>query len=97
MSLAAFPPSMAIRCDSRARVGRGTASNSGPKLDMVIMDELNTALRYEYLSVAAVLDTAKARQPMQLVFIRGRTAPPARAPDLASEIRPTKHPYKDQA
>jgi ATP:corrinoid adenosyltransferase len=97
MSLAAFPPSVAIRCDSRARVGRGTASNSGPKLDMVIMDELNTALRYEYLSVAAVLDTAKARQPMQHVFITGRNAPPALAADLASEIRPTKHPYKDQA
>jgi cob(I)alamin adenosyltransferase len=64
----------------------------------VIVDELNTVLRYEYLSVAAVLETVKARQPMQHVIITGRNAPPAliEAADLVSEIQPTKHPYKDQ-
>jgi cob(I)alamin adenosyltransferase len=69
-----------------------------PSFDMVIVDELNTVLRYEYLSVAAVLETVKARQPMQHVIITGRNAPPAliEAADLVSEILPTKHPYKDQ-
>jgi cob(I)alamin adenosyltransferase len=45
-----------------------------PSFDMVIVDELNTVLRYEYLSVAAVLETVKARQPMQHVIITGRNA-----------------------
>jgi len=69
-----------------------------PSFEMVILDELNTVLRYEYLSVETVLETVRARQPMQHVIITGRNAPPAliEAADLVSEIHPTKHPYKDQ-
>lgn len=66
--------------------------------EMVILDELNTILRYEYLNVADVLACIAARNPMQHVIVTGRNAPEAliAAADLVSDIRPLKHPYKDQ-
>jgi len=66
--------------------------------DMVILDELNTILKYEYLELDTVLATLRARHPMQHVIVTGRHAPEAliEAADLVSEIRPLKHPYKDQ-
>jgi cob(I)alamin adenosyltransferase len=69
-----------------------------PSYEMVILDELNTILRYGYLDVSDVLACVKARHPMQHVIITGRNAPAAliEAADLVSEIHPVKHPYKDQ-
>ena len=66
--------------------------------DMVILDELNTILKYEYLDLESVLATLRARHPLQHVIITGRHAPEAliEAADLVSDIRPIKHPYKDQ-
>ena len=69
-----------------------------PSFEMVILDELNVVLRYEYLDVATVLECLAARNPMQHVIITGRNAPPAliEAADLVSEIHSLKHPYKEQ-
>lgn len=66
--------------------------------DMVILDELNTILKYEYLDLDAVLETLRARHPMQHVIVTGRHAPDAliEAADLVSDIRPLKHPYREQ-
>jgi cob(I)alamin adenosyltransferase len=66
--------------------------------EMVILDELNTILRYEYVNVADVLATVTKRHPMQHVIITGRNAPAAliETADMVSEIHPVKHPYKDQ-
>lgn len=69
-----------------------------PSYEMVILDELNTILRYEYLDLSDVLETVRARNPMQHVIITGRNAPAAliEAADLVSDIHAVKHPYKDQ-
>jgi cob(I)alamin adenosyltransferase len=66
--------------------------------DMVILDELNTILKYEYVAVDDVIATLKNKPAMQHVIITGRHAPEAliEAADLVSDIRPLKHPYKDQ-
>jgi len=66
--------------------------------DMVILDELNIVLHYEYLDVAEVIATIATRQSMQHVIVTGRNAPPAliAAADLVSDIHVVKHPYKDQ-
>ena len=66
--------------------------------DMVILDELNTILKYEYLDTAQVIDTLARRHPMQHVIVTGRHAPQALidAADLVSDIRPLKHPYREQ-
>lgn len=66
--------------------------------DMVILDELNTILKYEYVELSAVLEALKNKPAMQHVIITGRHAPDAliEQADLVSDIRPLKHPYKDQ-
>jgi cob(I)alamin adenosyltransferase len=66
--------------------------------DMVILDELNTILKYEYVDLQQVLATLAGKPAMQHVIITGRHAPDAliEAADLVSDIRPLKHPYKEQ-
>jgi cob(I)alamin adenosyltransferase len=65
---------------------------------MVILDELNTVLKYEYLPLDEVLSVVKARPEMLHVVITGRHAPDAliEAADLVTEMRIVKHPYREQ-
>jgi cob(I)alamin adenosyltransferase len=68
-----------------------------PAFAMVILDEINVALRYEYLPVEAVLAAIKARPAGQHVVLTGRNALPAviEAADLVTEMTMVKHPFKD--
>ncbi|WP_257248286.1 cob(I)yrinic acid a,c-diamide adenosyltransferase [Burkholderia cepacia] len=65
---------------------------------MVILDELNTVLKYEYLPLDEVLATLAARPDSVHVVVTGRHAPDALidAADLVTEMRLVKHPYKEQ-
>jgi len=65
---------------------------------MVILDELNTVLKYDYLPLDEVLGVLTARGPTQHVVVTGRHAPDAliEAADLVTEMRLVKHPYKEQ-
>ncbi|MBB5545354.1 cob(I)yrinic acid a,c-diamide adenosyltransferase [Paraburkholderia fungorum] len=65
---------------------------------MVILDELNTVLKYEYLPLDEVLSVLNARAPMLHVVVTGRHAPDAliEAADLVTEMRIVKHPYREQ-
>ncbi|WP_213304205.1 cob(I)yrinic acid a,c-diamide adenosyltransferase [Paraburkholderia sacchari] len=65
---------------------------------MVILDELNTVLKYEYLPLDEVLAVLTARGSQQHVVVTGRHAPDAliEAADLVTEMRLVKHPYKEQ-
>lgn len=69
-----------------------------PGYDMVVLDELNAVLHYEYLSVESVLPVFAARAPMQHIIVTGRNAPAPliAAADLVSDVHVVKHPYKDQ-
>ncbi len=64
--------------------------------DLVVLDEINIALRYEYLSVEAVLKGLKARAQKTSVILTGRDAKPdiCDYADLVSEMREIKHPFK---
>jgi len=64
--------------------------------DIVIADELNIVLRYDYLPVEEVLAAAAARAPMKHLVITGRNAPPALidAADLVTEMTQVKHPFR---
>jgi len=70
-----------------------------PSYDMVILDELNIVLKYQYLDLQQVLDAFAARREMLHIVVTGRHAPDAliEQADLVSEMRPIKHPYKEQA
>jgi cob(I)alamin adenosyltransferase len=69
-----------------------------PSYDMVILDELNVVLKYEYLDLKRMLETLGRRRERLHVVVTGRHAPPEliEMADLVSDIRPLKHPYQEQ-
>jgi cob(I)alamin adenosyltransferase len=68
-----------------------------PTYAMVILDELNVALRYGYLNLEPVLASLAARPERQHVVVTGRNAPEAlmAAADLVTEMTMVKHPFRD--
>ena len=67
-----------------------------PELHMVILDELNIVLRYDYLSLDRVLDALKNKRPNLHVVATGRNAKPEliEAADLVTEMTQVKHPFR---
>jgi len=65
---------------------------------MVLLDELNIALRYEYLGLDQVLDDLQARPAMQHAIVTGRYAPQPLIDlaDTVTEMKVVKHAFKDQ-
>ena len=74
-----------------------SAMLADPAFAMVILDEINVALRYDYLPVDAVLAALGARPEGQHVVLTGRNAVPAviEAADLVTEMTMVKHPFRD--
>lgn len=68
---------------------------SDPQYDVIILDELNIALRYDYLPIADVVAVLKSRPPQKHVVVTGRNAKPEMldAADLVTEMKLTKHPF----
>ena len=64
--------------------------------DLIVLDEINIALRYDYLDVQAVIDGLKARSGRTSVILTGRDAKPELMDyaDLVSEMTEVKHPFK---
>jgi len=64
-------------------------------LAMLILDELNIALRYEYLDLEAVIAALTARRPGLHVVVTGRNAKPEllAAADLVTEMTFVKHHF----
>jgi cob(I)alamin adenosyltransferase len=67
-----------------------------PDLSLVVLDELNIALRYGYLDIAQVIADLAARRPGLHVCVTGRTAHPdlIAAADLVTEMTLVKHPFE---
>jgi cob(I)alamin adenosyltransferase len=68
---------------------------SDPTIALVILDELNIALRYDYLDLAAVVATLTARRDGLHVVVTGRNAKPEliAAADLVTEMTLVKHHF----
>jgi cob(I)alamin adenosyltransferase len=66
-----------------------------PSFGLVILDELNVALRYDYLPLPAVIATLQARRPGLHVVVTGRNAKPdlIEAADLVTEMTVIKHHF----
>ena len=64
--------------------------------NLIVLDEINIALRYDYLDVHAVIDGLKARSDRTSVILTGRDAKPELCDyaDLVSEMTEVKHPFK---
>ncbi|HET7254407.1 MAG TPA: cob(I)yrinic acid a,c-diamide adenosyltransferase [Xanthobacteraceae bacterium] len=66
-----------------------------PTFGLVILDELNIALRYEYLDLHAVVAALRQRRPGLHVVVTGRNAKPelTEAADLVTEMTLVKHHF----
>ena len=64
--------------------------------DLIVLDEINIALRYDYLDIDAVIDGLKARAGRTGVILTGRDAKPelCEFADLVTEMREVKHPFQ---
>jgi cob(I)alamin adenosyltransferase len=67
-----------------------------PTVRMVILDEINVALRYDYLELTQIMTALEARPEGQHVVLTGRNARPEllELADLATEMTLVKHPFK---
>ena len=66
-----------------------------PTFGLIILDELNIALRYEYLDLATVVAALRGRRPGLHVVVTGRNAKPdlIAAADLVTEMSLVKHHF----
>ncbi len=76
-------------------LAQAVAMMARPGLGLLVLDELNIALRYDYLPLEGVLAALAARPPMLHVVVTGRNAKPAllAAADLVTEMGAAKHHF----
>ena len=81
---------------AQAAFNKGRAMLESGDYDLVVLDEINIALRYGYLSEAAVMEGLEARSARTSVILTGRDAKPGLCEyaDLVSEMRAVKHPFE---
>jgi cob(I)alamin adenosyltransferase len=68
-----------------------------PSIRLVLLDEINIALRYDYLDLAEVLEFLRAEKPpLTHVVLTGRNAKDEliEAADLVTEMTLVKHPFR---
>src|SRR5215468_11098475 len=68
---------------------------ANPAIRLIVLDELNIALRYDHLAIAEVVATLAARRKDQHIVVTGRNAKPEliEAADLVTEMNPVKHHF----
>ena len=67
-----------------------------PSYRLVLLDELNIVLRYDYLPADEVVETLKAKPDDLHIVVTGRNARPEliEAADLVTEMTLVKHPFR---
>jgi cob(I)alamin adenosyltransferase len=80
---------------ARAAWAKSLEMLADPILDLVVLDELNIALRYDYLDVGEVVEGLLARPVDKHVCVTGRNAKPEllAVADLVTEFNPVRHPF----
>jgi cob(I)alamin adenosyltransferase len=75
--------------------GKAVELMADPTIALVILDELNIALRYDYLDLTAVVSALQARRGDLHVVVTGRNAKPelVAAADLVTEMTLVKHHF----
>lgn len=66
-----------------------------PDIALVVLDEINIALKLHYLEIEQVLEALRNRPAMQHVVLTGRAAPDELIAyaDTVTEMRPIKHAF----
>ncbi|MGY4309738.1 cob(I)alamin adenosyltransferase [Bradyrhizobium sp. USDA 4369] len=75
--------------------GKAKELMADPSIRLLILDELNIALRYDHLPIGDVVATLAGRRPDLHVVITGRNAKPEliEAADLVTEMNLVKHHF----
>lgn len=75
--------------------GKAVELMRDPSIDLVVLDEINIATKYDYVSPAMVVDELLRKRDMLHVVLTGRNASPEviELADLVSEMKVIKHPY----
>jgi cob(I)alamin adenosyltransferase len=68
---------------------------ANPAIRLIVLDELNIALRYDHLDIARVVAALQARRSDLHIVVTGRNAKPEmiEAADLVTEMTPVKHHF----
>lgn len=81
---------------AQAAFGKARDMMQSGDYDLVVLDEINIAMRYDYLSTQEVIDALDARDKRTGVVLTGRDAKPELCAyaDLVTEMTEVKHPFK---
>ena len=81
---------------ARAAWEQAKALIADPSYRLVLLDELNIVLRYDYLPIAEVVETLKGKPRDLHLVITGRNAKPELIDiaDLVTEMTLVKHPFR---
>ena len=81
---------------AQAAFGKGREMMESGDYDLIVLDEINIAMRYDYISVEDVLAGLEARDKRTGVILTGRDAKPGLCEyaDLVTEFAEVKHPFK---
>jgi cob(I)alamin adenosyltransferase len=81
---------------ARAAWETAKAMIADPSYSLMLLDELNIVLRYDYLPLDEVLDTLKTKPRDLHVVVTGRNAKPEliELADLVTEMTMVKHPFR---
>ena len=80
---------------AEAAWGKALELMADPTIRLLVLDELNIALRYDYLPLTKVVEALKARRGDLHVVVTGRNAKPEliEAADLVTEMGAVKHHF----
>ena len=75
---------------------KAAAMLNNPAIQLILLDELNIALKHQYIAMDDVLTALKNRPPMQHVIVTGRGALPALIDiaDTVTEMVVVKHAFE---
>ena len=81
---------------ARAAWEAAKAMIADPSYRLILLDELNIVLRYDYLPVAELIETLKGKPRELHVVVTGRNAKPEliELADLVTEMTMVKHPFR---
>jgi cob(I)alamin adenosyltransferase len=74
---------------------KATELMANPAIRLIVLDELNIALRYDHLDIGRIVAALQARRSDLHIVVTGRNAKPEmiEAADLVTEMAPVKHHF----
>ena len=81
---------------AEAAWARAKPMMADPSSRMLVLDELNIVLRYDYLPLAEIIETLQAKPRDLHIIVTGRNAKPEliALADLVTEMSLVKHPFQ---